>query len=244
MTQKEIADEIVRLGKQLGMTVQELKAFMLDKTGVDKINWMNREHLETVRDLLLARVAAEEFQVPVTVTSPGEELEVFDTPGVVVPVITEKEAVEHFQRFQRLKQAVLTDRDYIFIGKDGKPCEKENKVAEYIKKSGWRKIALLFNITIELQGTQGFKGVDRDGDWHGISIRVKAIAPNGRFVEAEGTCTTRNPFFCKRWGPDKTTYEWIDTDESNLIKTAQTVAINRAISDLVGSGELSAEEVE
>ena len=244
MARKEIIEEIKKLQHELGMTLQELKAFMYAETGTEKVQKISDENLSMVRYLLRVKANAERVEVPGTVTSPGEELEVLGTPGAVVPVITEKEAIEHFQRFQRIKKAVLTEKDYMYIGKDGKPCEFENRVSEYIKKSGWRKIALLFNLTIEQEDLTRFKGVDNDGDWHGIGIKVRAIAPNGRFVEAAGTCTTRNPFFCKRWDADKKESRWIDTDESNLIKTAQTVAINRAISDLVGSGELSAEEVE
>lgn len=244
MTRTELVEDIKKLQHELNMPLRELNAFMYAETGIDKFQKISDENLEKVRDLLRVKANIERFEVPVTTTSPGEELEVLGITGAVVPVITEKEAIEHFQRFQRIKKAVLTDKDYMYIGTDGKPCNKEDSDSEYIKKSGWRKIALLFNLTIEQEEPYGFKGVDNDGDWHGIATKVKVIAPNGRFVEAVGTCTTRNPFFCKRWDAGKKEYWWIDTDESNLVKTAQTVAINRAISDLVGSGELSAEEVE
>jgi hypothetical protein len=139
---------------------------------------------------------------------------------------------------------VLTDNDFLFIGKDGKPTKKEMAASEYISKSGWRKIALIFNLSVEITGKERFEGEDKDGKFYGWIYRVRAIAPNGRFQDAEGVCTSRNAFFCKRWkDKDKGEYEWVDTDEKNIMHTAQTCAFNRAISDLVGSGELSAEEI-
>ena len=266
MTRKEIVDEIVKLQHELGMTLEELKAFMLDKTGENKIQWISEAGLVTIRALLRAKAKGDEIPVNAKVTSPGEklealddiqprqhlrplnlseeDLEVLDIPGVVVPVITEKEAIEHFKQLEKFKSAVLIDADYMFKDKSGKTCSKEEASTKYIKKSGWEKIALRFNISIENLTTNGIKGVDGDGGWHGVVVKIRAVAQNGRFVEVEGVCTTRNRFFCKRWDADKKIHRWIDTDEKNLFHTAQTVAINRAVSYLVGSGESSAEEVE
>lgn len=244
MTRKDLVDDIVKLQHELGMTLQELKAFMYANTGIDTFQKISNENLEKLRDLLRAKVEDVDVPVDVTVTPPGEELEVLDTAGVVVPVITEKEAIEHFKQLEKFKSAVLTDADYMFKDKNGKTCSKEEAVTKYIRKSGWWKIALRFGVSIVMHGSRVFKGEDQDGKWHGVGILIKAVAQNGRFIEVEGVCTTRNQFFCKRWSADKKTFSWIDTDEKNLISTAQMVAINRAVAYLVGSGELSAEEVE
>lgn len=244
MTRREIMNQIHELALDRGLTAQELTALILKSAGVESIKEASEAQLAAVLDKLRASAEDNKVTVDITKKPPKADLKQLEISGAVVPVISVAQAIEHFQRFQKLKAAVLTDADYLFVGKDGRPCRKEEKVAEYIKKSGWRKIALLFNLSIEIDATNGFRGTDNDGPWHGIVATVRVIAPNGRFVEAEGSCTTRNAFFCKRWDADKKTYRWIDTDESNLLKTAQTVAINRAISDLVGSGELSAEEVE
>ena len=165
-------------------------------------------------------------------------------PGIVAPVIDEETAIQHFQRFQRLKQRVLDDSDYIFYDSNGKPTRDKGKaVNEYICKSGWRKIALMFNISCTILNKEKFYGEDQDGKYYGWIYYVQAKAPNGRVQDAEGVCTSRDPFFCKRKNKKTGEYEWVDTDEKNIMHTAQTRGFNRAVSDLVGSGELSAEEV-
>ena len=244
MTRKELMEDIAILQQKLGMSYAKLKAIMTANTGCEEIKDMTDEDLEKIRDILRADIVFRDQEIDATQTSPGEGLEVLDTPGVVVPVITEKEAIEHFKQLEKFKSAVLTDADYMFKDKNGKTCSKEEAVTKYIRKSGWWKIALRFGVSIVMHGSRVVKGEDQDGKWHGVGILIKAIAQNGRFIEVEGVCTTRNQFFCKRWSADKKTFSWIDTDEKNLISTAQTVAINRAVAYLVGSGELSAEEVE
>jgi hypothetical protein len=239
-----IAGQLSELVTKAAWSIEDFRKWLFAETGREKITHMTVAELESVKQTLQAHIAAAEQQVEEIGVEADEILDKITATGAVVPVLTEEQATSHFQRFQALKKAVLTDADYLFIGTDGRPCAKGKHVAEYIKKSGWRKIALMFGISIVYTGAREVTGTDSDGEWHGAAILVRAIAPNGRFVEAEGVCTTRNDFFCKRYDQDTKKPYWIDTDEKNLICTAQTVAINRAISDLVGSGELSAEEVE
>ena len=174
----------------------------------------------------------------------GESIEKYNSReiGIVVPAIDEKTAIAHFQRFQRLKRSVLNENDFLYIGKDGRPTKKENAINEYITKSGWRKIALLFNLKGEILSKEKFYSKDSYGEYFGWKYHVRVTAPNGRYHDAEGVCTSRNQFFCKRKKVVGEGFEWIDTDEKNLMHTAQTCAFNRAISDIVGSGEISAEE--
>ena len=66
-------------------------------------------------------------------------------------------------------------------------------------------------------------------------VRVKISHPCGANIMMDGVATSMDPFFTK--GGRKV------ADEENVFMKAETVALNRAISDILGSGEVSAEEV-
>ena len=134
------------------------------------------------------------------------------------------------KNFTALKGALVTGEQICTI--EGKP---------YIKKSGWRNIAAAFGISEEIMSSEKTTATDDIGTYYVHKYLVKAIAPNGRFAMAEGACSSRDPFFAKSKGNYRPEHE---INESDIILTAQTVAYNRAISDLVGGGELSAEEMQ
>jgi len=137
-----------------------------------------------------------------------------DSP-IVVPAVTADQMVEQMRLFQRLKAKLLSKADVVPI--QGKP---------YVKRSGWRKLALAFNISDEILSTEK---EDLEGGyvWR---IQVRAWAPNGRSAVGIGACSTRERAFSH-------------TDH-DVYAIAHTRAKNRAISDLIGSGEVSAEELE
>ncbi len=66
--------------------------------------------------------------------------------------------------------------------------------------------------------------------------KVKIWHPAGASVVAEGIATSKDPFFTK--GGRK------DANEEDVIMKSETVAINRGIDDILGGGEVSAEELE
>ena len=101
---------------------------------------------------------------------------------------------------------------------------------KFRKKSYWRAIATAFNLTVTLTSEQRTK---QDDDWGWIVI-YSAEASNGRRADGDGSCFAS---------------EKIDR-EGNIIATvhnvrahAHTRAYNRAVSNLVGFGEVSAEEM-
>jgi hypothetical protein len=241
---KETYAELKRLAAQNGMTASELRAWITLQSGKETTKELTIDDLVKLREILHERLLSEDEEIK----GVGKNVEAATSGAIVaVPILSlpsEDTIVELFGRFQTIKRAVITDADKLFVGKDGKPCRKEEAVAEHIKKSGWRKLGLVCSVKIGLQGRERIEGNDENGQWHGWLYRVAAVLPSGRAVEAEGVCTSRNAFFCKRWDETEKKYKYVDTDEANLIRMAQTVAINRAISDLLGSGELSAEEVE
>jgi len=127
-------------------------------------------------------------------------------------------AKQAMAQFEQIKTEILNnDTDIIMI--EGK---------KYIKRSGWRKIALAFNVTTEIVKIEREK-ID---DVYIVRVIARAIAPNGRISEEVGICDSTE--FQK--GRLKFSYHNIETK-------ATTRAINRSISNLVGGGELSAEEI-
>ncbi len=135
--------------------------------------------------------------------------------AIVKPIVKTQDAISELESFENMKARLLVTSDYQMIS--GK---------NFIKKSGWRKLALVFNISDQIM--ESSKVVREDGSfvW---SFRVRAQAPNGRFTEAVASCDSRERKFSHV--------------EHDVQATAQTRAKSRAISDLIGAGEVSAEEM-
>ncbi|MEM0325086.1 MAG: hypothetical protein QXW35_04245 [Candidatus Aenigmatarchaeota archaeon] len=127
-----------------------------------------------------------------------------------------EKSIQVMKQFQKLKEQILDNNDTLIIS--GK---------KYIKRSGWRKIALAFNISTEIKSIEREK-VD---SIYIVRVIAKATAPNGRVSEEVGISDSS-----EFTGNLKATMHNIETK-------ATTRAINRAISNLVGGGELSAEEI-
>jgi len=149
--------------------------------------------------------------------------------GVTPEVLVGRMAV-----WQDLQNKLLTPDDFQkFKLKDG--TEKVFK-----KRTAWRKLALAFNISDEIvkeekeviPSSSPDKRVEDETIWR---IYVKATAPNGRFVYGVGACSSREKKFLTPSGSERVVHD--------VFATAHTRAKNRAISDLLGSGEVSAEEI-
>jgi hypothetical protein len=106
----------------------------------------------------------------------------------------------------------------------------------FVKKSGWRKIATAYSLSLEV--VSGTDKVDRaeDGSVARASVWVRATAPNGRHAEGDGYCDVAEERFSGARGNKSKL-------ENDLRGTASTRATNRAISNLVGMGDVSAEEM-
>jgi len=135
---------------------------------------------------------------------------------IVVPPLSVPEILEHFNRIQELKRRLIDPESDIVLIK-GRP---------YIKKSGWRKLAFAFNLSDEIVREE--KEERPDGE---IIYRIwtKVTAPNGRYVVAVGCASSKERDFAH---PAHDPYA-----------LAATRSKNRAISDIIGLGELSAEEL-
>jgi hypothetical protein len=117
--------------------------------------------------------------------------------------------------------ALLNDNDWqTFSDRGGQP-------RRFVKRTGWRKIATWFGLDLYV----GRITVERyeDGRIRLAEVVGRVVAPNGRVGEDIGACSADERGFSK--------------PEHDIRATATTRALNRAISNLVGMGDLTAEEV-
>ena len=133
---------------------------------------------------------------------------------LVVPVQTEK-IVEAIRRFDEFKSKVLSKEDYVLI--QGRP---------FVKKSGMMKYALACQLSLEEKEEHVEERPDGSRIYHFV---YRALAQNGRYAEAVGSASTNERKF-----------QHPDHDARGL---ASTRACNRAISNLVAAGTVTAEEM-
>lgn len=126
-------------------------------------------------------------------------------------------------RHRDLTAALLTGEDYQPVGK-----------SKFVKRSGFQKIAFAYDISTEILSRTVAR--NKDGDIIRADATVRAIRPDGRHADGDGACAVTEERFRDRRGRLK-----VDHD---LPATAVTRAKNRAIADLVGFGQVSAEEID
>jgi hypothetical protein len=158
--------------------------------------------------------------------------------GFLTAAVSLDDAIKAFDLYGQAKTRLLNDNDVLYIGASGKPVHKDVKDSvPYIKKSGWRKMARFFGLSVDILGKEKIWTEDAKGDKYYIwAYQIKVSHQCGAYVLAEGVCSSRDKFFTKGGK--------VPADETNVMLKAQTVGINRGISDLLGAGEVSAEEVE
>jgi len=134
---------------------------------------------------------------------------------IVVPPLEPDEIKKHFDKIQLLKRKLIDpETDVIKIG--NKP---------YILKSGWRKLSFAFNLSDEILREEK----EERGDEVIYRIWTKVTAPNGRYVVAVGCASSKERKFAH--------------EAHDPYALAATRSKNRAISDIIGLGEVSAEEM-
>lgn len=126
-------------------------------------------------------------------------------------------AVTKWRAYQELCRRILTDDDYATIA--GKKARK---------RSGWRKLARFMHVSIEVLTEERW---EREGTF-GYTFTVRASTPDGQFQDGDGLC-------------DSSEFTGaISCTEHNVRSKALTRAKNRATADLIGGGEVSAEELD
>jgi len=140
--------------------------------------------------------------------------------SIIMPAKIEK-TLEALKRFEDFKRQVLTKDDYVEI-----TTRKSGERKKYIKKSGWLKYALATGISLQLVSESREVTPEGKTIYH---FTYRAIAPNGRYADAVGSASVDEREFARR--------------VHDVRALAQTRAMERAISNLVGGGELGAEEL-
>ena len=139
-------------------------------------------------------------------------------------------AIEQWDAYQKLCKGLLNDSDYqeIFVREKDENGNWIKVKRHFKKKSAWQKLSRAFNVDTHI--------VDRDiertkmGKIKEAYYCVRATLPNGRSVESDALCSRSEP------GKDK-------VSDHTIMSTAKTRATNRAIAELIGAGEVSAEEM-
>jgi hypothetical protein len=150
-----------------------------------------------------------------TVTEKGQPL-----IEIVAPLNIDRLAYA-FKKFEDFKRRLLTRDDSIEI-----------KGRQYLKKSAWRKWALACAVSDEILSYERVppQGKDQDGNFS-YRVVVRAFhTPTGRSSVGVAVASKAEK---KEWAHE----------EHDIFALCHTRAKNRAIADLVGGGEVSAEEM-
>lgn len=177
----------------------------------------NAQAAQNVEELVEGTVVEERL------TKPSLELVRGERRSEVLRPLNADSLVDSFRQYQELLPRLLATSDYQQAGD-----------RRFVKKSGWRKIATAFDLDVQLVADE----VDRDENGRALRTKViaRAITPSGRSMDGDGYCSiTESRFTSRRADLSKV--------ENDLRATAATRAKNRAIADLVGMGDVSAEEV-
>jgi len=136
-------------------------------------------------------------------------------PSPVRPLLSPQAAAEAWNTFEELKKRLLKDADYQLISGRRAIC-----------KSGFRKLSVVFDISDRIIEQERTERPDDSFYWR---IVVEVQAPNGRTCSGVGICDSRE---------QKRAHV-----EHDVYATCHTRAKNRAISDMVAGGVVSAEEI-
>ena len=130
---------------------------------------------------------------------------------------------KEFVRARKEMLAALTDprADVVTYGKE-----------TYKRKSYWRKLAAIAGVSVEKREEWKEKD-ERSGMTYFVTVR--AVLPGGQYMDGTGACSQAEP---RHNGRSR------ELTPHYLRATAETRAKNRAISDLLAFGEVSAEEID
>jgi hypothetical protein len=146
-------------------------------------------------------------------------------PGVMVEIVEPLDLDKlkaAWDKFQEFKERLLSKDDWVDI-----------KGRRFLKKSAWRKWALACGVSDEVQQFERVPlvGEDPAGNFH-YRVMVRAFhLPTGRSSVGVAVASKKEK---EKWAHE----------EHDIFALAHTRAKNRAIADLVGGGEVSAEEME
>lgn len=164
---------------------------------------------------------------------------------VVRPQISPEEAIKLWEQFQQFKVDLLDENDYVYYVEHGKnkpqgfktkeeanafnvkQYKSAGKVIGRIKKSGWRKFAQAFNLSVQVLKEVVLPSPPAPTKY--AKYWVLVTAPNGRTMTGTGVCSLNERGFAHQ--------------DHDIVATAMTRAVNRGVSDMIAAGEVSAEEI-
>jgi hypothetical protein len=143
-----------------------------------------------------------------------------------LPAFTGREMSRALVAYRELQTSLDTSMPDQIINLDGRP---------FRKKGYWRAVAVAFDLSVELidEHRHIFGPLPTGGDNYAYLVTYRATTRTGRNETGDGACTAAE----KSVGRMRAT-------EHNVRSHAHTRAFNRAVSNLVGFGEVSAEEIE
>ena len=167
-----------------------------------------------------------------------EETSIVVQNETTLPLIDIDSAVAEWENYQELTEKLLDESDYQGSGDD-----------RFKKKSAWRKYGKAFNVSTKILEEKLV--YNDEGRIVTAKYIVEAKVPSGRSEQGIGLCSIwdkaheHNKQFGQRTctGPCDGRKHY-DKPEHDIPSTAHTRAKNRAISDLIGAGEVSAEEID
>jgi hypothetical protein len=143
-----------------------------------------------------------------------------EVKGNEIQIVDYRNAKAAREAFESFKKSVLTADDFYKQG---------NKL--YVRKSGWMMYAMALGITTHVYNERSESVKFKGQDALVYHFEAKAVAPNGRSAEAIGSASSDEG------------KPWCDAIHS-IRAMAQTRAVERSISNLVGGGEVGADEMD
>lgn len=166
------------------------------------------------------------------IRSKRSEHEADSTPAPIVPsenlvgMASIEEVLAWMDNFAKLKSKVIMQNPAYYT-----KLVIRGKEKILINRSGWRAIQLAFNINDDIAKVETV--MHPDGKNYTVRIWVKTWhVKSGRQVIGVGSCSTDEQG------------KMFQHPHHDVYATAHTRAKNRAISDIVGAGEVSAEEMQ
>lgn len=146
-----------------------------------------------------------------------------ETQSAGVPVMRMMNPAQFLQAVQVYKQVQnIIDRNV-----EGGLVMLSGK--KYRTKTYWRAVAMAFSLRVECIED---KIIQQGSDW-GYQVTYRAYSPNGSYTDGDGICMASD----KEKGK-------MTASAHNVRGHAHTRAFNRAVSNRVGFGEVSAEEIQ
>ncbi len=158
---------------------------------------------------------------------------------IFTPVMSTDAAIECFKKFQIDKKKILDSSDYAQIKVNSKQSDGKWKTTEipFVKKSGWNKLGCFYGANSETTKYQ--KVTNEDGSYvYIVSVRAYSKLPDGREYSVERSAAVSSLEKEKTEGMKNSPRK-----EHDVISSAETRAVGRAMAAYFGTGEVSAEEM-